>query len=130
LFIFSKEMIMKVKSMTLAAVLLAGLGVSSAFAGNTVLDPLTGELITEAEFTSTLTRAQVQDEAIKATQDGTLAVNISKVPTVDGQLVGAAGAITLTDVGSSSITRAQVQEELMASRAKQSEMPEEVFLYQ
>lgn len=121
---------MKAKSMTLAAVLLAGLGVSSAFAGNTVLDPLTGELITEAEFTSTLTRAQVQDEAIKATQDGTLAVNISKVPTVDGQLVGAAGAITAADVGSSSISRAQVKEELMASRAKQSEMPEEVFLYQ
>jgi hypothetical protein len=124
---FSKELIMKVKSMTLATVLLAGLGVSSAFADTPVVDALDGKPLTEAAFTSTRTRAEVQDEAIKAIQDGTLAVNISKVPTVDGQLVGAAAAITSADVGSSSVSRAQVQEELMASRAKPSEMSDKVF---
>jgi hypothetical protein len=122
-------MIMKAKSMVLAAVLLAGLGAGSAFADSAQVDGLDVKPPVDAPFTSARTRAEVQDEAIKAAQDGTLAVNISKVPTVDGQLVGAAAAITSADVGSSSISRVQVQEELMASRAKQSEIPEEVFLY-
>ncbi len=120
---------MKTKSMTVAAMVLASLGATSAFAGNDLVDCMEVKGQTEAAFTSTLSRAQVQDEAIKAAQDGTLTVNISKVPTIDGQLVGAAAATTPADVGSSSVSRAQVQEELMASRAKAGEMPEDVFSF-
>jgi Domain of unknown function (DUF4148) len=123
-------MIMKAKSMAVAVAVLTVLGAGSALAGGNNL--VEGQEVTgkaQPEFTSTRTRAEVQDEAIKAAQDGTLTVNISKVPTVEGQLVGAAAAITSADVGSSSKTRAQVQEEFITSRAKHSGMPDEVFLY-
>lgn len=120
---------MKAKSITVAAIVLAGLGATSAFASNDLVDGMDVSGKAEPAFTSTLSRAQVQDEAIKAAQDGTLAVNVSKTPTIDGQLVGTAAVITSADVGSSSISRAQVKEEMMASRAKQNGMPDEVSDY-
>jgi hypothetical protein len=125
-------MIMKAKLMTVAAMLLATMGATSALAqpGSTKIDGQdVYESRTEAAFTSTLTRAQVQDEAIKAIQDGTIAVNISKIPNIDGQLVSNGGVIAPVDVGSSTITRALVKEELMASHAKPAGIPVEAFDY-
>jgi hypothetical protein len=121
-------MMMKVKSITAVVAMLALLGAGSAFARSNNL--VEGQEVTgkaEPAFTSTLSRTQVQDEAIKAAQDGTLAVNVSKILTIEGQPV--AGVTTASDVGSSSISRAQVQEELVASRTKESGMPKEAFDY-
>lgn len=123
---------MRVRLISVAAMVLATMGATSAFAkpGSTKIDGQdVNEYRAEDKFTSMRTRAEVQDEAIKAVQDGTLAVNISKLSTVDGQLVGAVGTTTSADVGSDSITRGVVKDELMAGRVKPTGMPEKVFDY-